>query len=82
MDFVEYFDGFDLDDDEIIDEQIESTRGVESNIFVANRNFILTPNIQALLNQLVREACFVNRFQQPRPQLCMHLHHSTDDSSA
>lgn len=78
MDRVQAFDGFQFDDDRVVDDEIEFETTFDSLPLVVERNSLLTRNAKILALQLEEHAFLVDGLQQSRPERPMHLDGAAD----
>lgn len=74
VDWKQSPDSLCFDDELIIDDEIESISGIYDDALVVQRQRLLPLDGESASNELVAQALLVGRFQQPRPELPMHLH--------
>lgn len=68
MEARERLDRFDLQDQTIGNEQIDSISDTERYRAIGNRHCHLSTDRSAPKNEFLRETLLIDRFQQPRPQ--------------
>jgi hypothetical protein len=71
--------GFDLDDNKIIDEQIKTKSAIDNDVSVVKRYRHLPFDGETSGAELVHEALFINRLQQPRTKGAMNGKSRIDD---
>src|ERR1035437_1153682 len=72
-------DALDLDDDQVLDEQVDSIAQVEFLSFINHGQTDLRVHTEASFAEFVRQAGVVGTLQQARAQDGMHFHRGTDN---
>lgn len=78
-DSLQVFDGFQLDDDTLVDEQIDPEPAGDAMSFVVQGNQSLALDTEAFPCQLDQQSFAVHRFQQARAEDSVHFDRATDD---
>ena len=79
MNRSETFDGFQLDDNSVLNQQINSISTLEFHILVDDRDRFLAFHGQLAQCQFFREAFFVGGLQQAGPKKTVNLNCCPDD---
>ena len=79
MDRLDVGYGLELDDYLALHEQVDAITTIDPDALVADRQCLLTFGVQLSLSQLVDQAGFIRRLQQPRPQRTVYLNRGADD---
>jgi hypothetical protein len=80
MDRQKPFHGFDFDNELVLNDDVHPVSAFELNPLVEHGQRYLTAISDAGLFELETQAFFINRFEQPRADLSMHIHCRPDDA--
>lgn len=82
MDREQRFDGLDLQNDAVFDEEIDSITAVEEDVlFVPKGNGDFTLDDDFSMPEFPAETFLISRFEESRSQLSMHLDRGTKNPS-
>jgi hypothetical protein len=80
VDRVYVFNGFQLDDHFVGNEQIHAVAAIDPNALVRDADALLTLAAEPPLLQLVNETALIRGLEKPRPKLPMHIDRRPDDA--
>ena len=78
----QFFDTFDLDDEAIFDNEIDSIRGGEFDSAIHNRQPNLVLKLQAVFSELLADARMVGALEYACAKNAVNLHRAADDTPA
>src|SRR5262245_3917427 len=79
VNLVKFFDGFELDDHEIIDTEVDPKSAFDQHATLSDRKSKLPFNLITAVLQLEFQTGLVRRFEQSRPQVAMYGNCGTDN---
>jgi hypothetical protein len=79
MNWQQFFNGFDFNDNRIFYNQIHFVRGLEFDALIIDRQVHLPLKLKTYLTKFITKTFFINRFQQAGPQMPMNLNRGAND---
>jgi hypothetical protein len=74
-------DCFQLNDDQVFNEQVDFVSNIQSNTVEVDFQRPLALQVQAFRTEFVRQACSIRTFQKARTKRRMNLHGAANDSA-
>ena len=79
MDGEHLINSLELDEDPVRDNEVGAEARFKAKVAVYEGNLLMSDDIIAALDQLEREALFINGFEQTRPEIFMNYDCGSDD---